>query len=122
MTGCRRAGAEPLPWARERGGVLRDGKKCYLEAWTWAKSHMDDELHEEGDADEDGGAVRREFIANWTSPEFWGVCCAAGVSFWTRAVRAQGEEAQEVLLRRRGLAKWRELLEAEEAFWPAVEA
>lgn len=114
------AGAEPLPWL-ESAVVFYGTEKCYLEAWTWAKSHMGDGLNDDGDdADEDGGAVRREFIANWTSPEFGAFVARLGVIL-DEAVRAQGEEAQEVLLRR-GVAKWRELLVAEEAFWPAVEA
>ncbi len=112
------AGAEPLPWL-ESAVVFYGTEKCYLDAWTWAKSHMD-ESNDRGDDDEDGGAVRREFIANWTSPDFGAFVARLGVIV-DEAVRAQGEEMQEVLLRR-GLAKWRELLVAEEAFWPALEA
>ncbi|KAF1733190.1 hypothetical protein CRV24_007089 [Beauveria bassiana] len=73
----------------------------------------------DGAEDEDGGAVRRAFIDNWTSAEF-----AAFVERLAAvidgAVRAQGEDAQEAL-RRRGMVMWRAVLEAEAAFWPAVD-
>ncbi|OAA35247.1 heme oxygenase-like, multi-helical [Beauveria brongniartii RCEF 3172] len=107
----------PLPWL-EAAVVFYATERCYLDAWTWAASQMDgskDGVEE----DEDGGAVRRAFIDNWTSAEF--------VAFVERlaavidgAVRAQGEDAQEAL-RRRGMVMWRAVLEAETAFWPAVD-
>lgn len=111
------AGPAPLAWL-EAAVVFYGTEKCYLEAWTWARSHMD--TSDGGDDDEDGGAVRRAFMANWTSPEF--------VAFVERlgdivdvAVQAQGDEVQEALLQR-GLVPWRAVLAAEEAFWPVVEA
>ncbi|OAQ98183.1 hypothetical protein LLEC1_07318 [Akanthomyces lecanii] len=112
------AGVEPLPWL-ESAVVFYGTEKCYLDAWTWAKSHMN-ESEDSVDDDEDGGAVRREFIANWTSPDFRAFVKRLGVIV-DEAVRAQGEDMQDMLLRR-GLAKWRELLAAEEAFWPDTEA
>lgn len=42
-------------------------EKCYLEAWSWAKSQLNDQSPGK---DADGGALRTEFIPNWTSPEF----------------------------------------------------
>ncbi|KAI9705611.1 MAG: hypothetical protein M1836_006367 [Candelina mexicana] len=107
-----------LPWIE--GAVMFYGtEKCYLEAWMWAKSQVDD-TDKDGADDKDGGAVRREFIADWTSPEF--------VAFVKRladiidaAVQTQEDDAKEALLQR-GLVKWREILAAEEAFWPVINA
>lgn len=106
----------PLPWL-EAAVVFYATERCYLDAWTWAASQMDGAR--DGVDDEDGGAVRRAFIDNWTSAEF--------VAFVERlaavidgAVRAEGEDAQEAL-RRRGMVMWRAVLEAEAAFWPAVD-
>jgi thiaminase len=107
-----------LPWL-ESAVVFYGTEKCYLEAWMWAKSQVDD-TDKDGADDEDGGMVRRELIANWTSPEF--------VAFVEQladiidaAVQTQEDDAKEALLQR-GLVKWREILAAEEAFWPVIDA
>ncbi|XWW98865.1 hypothetical protein V2A60_006869 [Cordyceps javanica] len=107
---------QPLRWL-EAAVVFYGTERCYLDAWTWAKSHMD--AGKAGEDDEDGGAVRRAFIANWTGDEFVAFVDRLG-AILDDAVRAQGGEAREALLRR-GLVKWREVLAAEEAFWPAVD-
>ncbi|KAJ6789665.1 hypothetical protein PWT90_08679 [Aphanocladium album] len=114
------AGGELLPWL-ESAVVFYGTEKCYLEAWTWAKSHV--EAGRDGADDEDGGAVRQEFIANWTSPEFAAFVEQLGAII-DAAVQAQGnddDDTKEALLQR-GLVKWRELLAAEEAFWPVIDA
>lgn len=50
------------------GMVLLWGtEKCYLEAWKYASTFSSMSPME---ADLDGGALRREFIPNWTSDEF----------------------------------------------------
>ncbi|KAM0740939.1 hypothetical protein ACQRIT_003796 [Beauveria bassiana] len=107
----------PLPWL-EAAVVFYATERCYLDAWTWAASQMD--APKDSVEDEDGGVVRRAFIDNWTSAEF-----AAFVERLAAvidgAVRAQqGEDAQEAL-RRRGMVMWKAVLEAEAAFWPAVD-
>lgn len=114
----RAADDGPLPWL-ESAVVFYGTEKCYLEAWTWAKSHLDDT--KDGTSDEDGGAVRKEFIANWTSAEFGAFVEELGDIIDGAVQAVQGEEAQEAL-RQRGLVQWRALLAAEEAFWPAVDA
>ncbi|KAM3524809.1 hypothetical protein NHJ13051_004311 [Beauveria bassiana] len=108
----------PLPWL-EAAVVFYATERCYLDAWTWAASSQMD-ASKDGVEDEDGGAARRAFIDNWTSAEF-----AAFVERLAAvidgAVRAQqGEDAQEAL-RRRGMVMWKAVLEAEAAFWPAVD-
>ena len=49
--------------------VLWGTEKCYLEAWRYAASLFEDGA-DDGIRDEDGGALRKEFIPNWTSGEF----------------------------------------------------
>ncbi|KAI1812775.1 transcription regulator PAB1642 [Poronia punctata] len=108
-----------LPWL-ESAVVFYGTEKCYLEAWTWAKSQVDEDKDKDGADDEDGGMVRRELIANWTGPEFEAfVDQLAGII--DAAVQTQEEDAKEALLQR-GLVKWREILAAEEASWPVIDA
>ncbi|CZT20879.1 uncharacterized protein RCC_06739 [Ramularia collo-cygni] len=56
-----------LPWL-ESAVVFYGTEKLFLEAWTWMKSQQVDDT--EVADDEDGGAVRRHFMANWSSPDF----------------------------------------------------
>ncbi|KAM3551591.1 hypothetical protein MY1884_007642 [Beauveria asiatica] len=105
-----------LPWL-EGALVFYGTEKLYLEAWTWAKSQADDK---DGTDDEDGGAVRKEFIANWTGSEFEDFVQRLA-DIIDAAVQMQSDDAKEALLQR-GLARWRELLAAEEASWPVMDA
>ncbi|OAA63783.1 heme oxygenase-like, multi-helical [Cordyceps fumosorosea ARSEF 2679] len=115
--GLRAGGEEqPLPWL-EAAVVFYATERCYLDAWTWAKGHLDE--GKDGSGDEDGGAVRCAFIANWTDPGFVAFVDRLGAII-DGAVKAQGETVAETL-RKRGLVKWREVLAAEEAFWPSVD-
>ncbi|KGQ08422.1 hypothetical protein BB8028_0006g06640 [Beauveria bassiana] len=108
----------PLPWL-EAAVVFYATERCYLDAWTWAASQMD--ASQDGVEDEDGGAVRRAFIDNWTSAEFAAFVERLAAVIDGAVIRAQqGEDAQEAL-RRRGMVMWRAVLEAEAAFWPAVD-
>lgn len=79
------------------------------------------------DADEDGGALRREFIPNWSSVEFarfvdqLGEIIDSAVQREMALWQNEGEEAIKGELLDRALAKWREVLAAEKAFWPTME-
>ncbi|KFY87280.1 hypothetical protein V500_07083 [Pseudogymnoascus sp. VKM F-4518 (FW-2643)] len=55
------------PWWLQGAILFWATEKCYLEAWSWAKTQLNDQGPEK---DADGGALRTEFIPNWTSPEF----------------------------------------------------
>ncbi|KFX99774.1 hypothetical protein O988_03662 [Pseudogymnoascus sp. VKM F-3808] len=107
-----------LPWL-EGAVVFYGTEKCYLEAWTWAKSQVDD-TDKDGADHEDGGAVRREFMDNWTGPEFEAFVQRLA-DIIDAAVQTQEDDAKEALLQR-ALVKWREILAAEEAFWPVFDA
>lgn len=109
-----------LPWLE--GVVLFWAtEKVYFEAWSWAKRQAEG-AGTKYEEDADGGAMRKEFIPNWTNDEF--------IKFvdTLEAILNEGvEEAHggdETLRRRieeRAEKIWNQLLDAEEAFWPETE-
>ncbi|KOS22995.1 hypothetical protein ESCO_003657 [Escovopsis weberi] len=117
-----------LPWL-EFAVVLWGTERCYLEAWTGAaraqqqqqQQHRSEVASSEAQ-DLDGGALRREFIPNWTSAEFVEFVDVLG-EILDDAVREEmrrsGEGAASEILKR-AMVKWRELLDAETTFWPAM--
>ncbi|KAH6634958.1 hypothetical protein B0J18DRAFT_34777 [Chaetomium sp. MPI-SDFR-AT-0129] len=118
----------PLPWL-EGALTFWGTERCYLDAWSWARQQaaekgQDRRSHTE---DADGGALRKEFIPNWSSPEFEGFVDRLG-RLIDRAVagvlegKAEGEEREKVKagILGRVEGKWRTLLEAERVFWPDV--
>lgn len=110
-----------MPWL-EAAIVFYGTEKCYLEAWSWAKAHLDAHKDVANEPDEDGGAVRNEFIANWTSPEFVNFVDQLSSiidSAVIKEVEARGEAFFGELMKRCE-PKWNELLAAESAFWPRV--
>lgn len=95
--------------------LLWGTEKVYLEAWKFAKSLLEEQG--KGGQDADGGALRSEFIPNWSSSEFEGFVDQIGVlaeEVW----RAEGGEKEKVEGDLKGL--WVEILEVEKAFWPIV--
>lgn len=112
-----------LLWATE---------KCYLDAWTYASSFASSSPPEQ---DRDGGALRKEFIPNWSSKDFKKFvdeCAEAADGVW---VELQDAKKRELLMRGNWLevgkdqSKWLEsmkqiwmgVLEAEIVFWPNVD-
>lgn len=114
-----------LPWL-EAAIVFWATEKCYLDAWSGASARLS--APSGADEDEDGGALRREFIPNWSSVEFARFVDQLG-EIIDSAVRRemtlrQNEDEEEVIkgeLLDRALVKWNEVLAAEKAFWPAME-
>lgn len=112
--------ATSLPWL-ESAIVFWGTEKVYLDAWSWAKVQADSAVRTE-DGDEDGGALRQEFIPNWTSGEFeqfvdqLGTLIDAAVA---EEVRNRGLEAKEEVLQRT-VNIFKKLLEAEASFWPLL--
>ncbi|OSS45559.1 hypothetical protein B5807_10271 [Epicoccum nigrum] len=115
-----------LPWL-EGAVCLFSTEKVYYEAWRWARKQdrrrsQDDPSTADYSADLDGGAMRKEFIPNWSNKNFLmfvetleriineGVGAAVG--------RDDGRW-QEVKRRAEGV--WQATLDAEEVFWPPVE-
>ncbi|KAL6808924.1 hypothetical protein GGI42DRAFT_225426 [Trichoderma sp. SZMC 28013] len=113
-----------LPWL-EAAIVFWATEKCYLDAWSGAAARLSTPSDSEDDAD--GGALRREFIPNWSSKEFaqfvdqLGEIIDAAVQR-EMELRRDADELVKVQLLDRALAKWHEVVAAENAFWPAMEA
>lgn len=111
-----------LPWL-EGAIIFWATEKCYLEAWSWAKAQA---LSSTGSAanitdDLDGGAMRKEFIPNWTSPEFVAFVQKLG-DLIDEAVRKELEwrPTEEESIICRSLATWNQVLAAEAKFWPKI--
>lgn len=115
-----------LPWL-EAAVVFWATEKCYLDAWSGAAAGLSTPAGESSQGDADGGALRREFIPNWSSKEFvefvdrLGEIIDAAVQHEIK-LRQDTDEVVKVGLLDRALAKWQEVLAAEEAFWPEIEA
>ncbi|KFH41030.1 hypothetical protein ACRE_082570 [Hapsidospora chrysogenum ATCC 11550] len=109
-----------LPWL-EDAVVYWATEKCYLDAWSWAGKQA---AGAGGDitADEDGGALRTEFIPNWSSQEFFDFVDRLGVIIddaVNEMVKAGGDQVRSELVSR-AQGKWKDVLAAEEAFWPKM--
>ena len=121
-----------LPWL-EGALTFWGTERCYLDAWSWARCKAEERRASTGEGDEevgkedaDGGALRREFIPNWSSPAFAEFVDRLG-GLIDKAVAGvlDGKEGEERERVKRGLlgrveGKWRTLLEAEKLFWPDV--
>jgi len=94
--------------------VLWATEKCYLEAWTFASTFLARDTRSSEDAD--GGALRDEFIPNWSSTEFEGFVSDIADLMDELAAREGGLKKIEVLK-----ALWLHVLEIERGFWPDVE-
>ncbi|KAM0240735.1 hypothetical protein ACHAP5_007941 [Fusarium lateritium] len=108
-----------LPWL-EAAVIYWGTEKCYLDAWSWAKAQLSE--GDDGSNDADGGAVRKEFINNWTCKEFVDFVDDLGRiidNAVAKVVEEKGEDAKEKLFKRVE-GKWQDVLEAEETFWPAA--
>ncbi|KAJ4385466.1 hypothetical protein N0V93_009894 [Gnomoniopsis smithogilvyi] len=111
----------PLPWL-EAAVVFWGTERVYLEAWTWARGKQGGG-DGDGKEDADGGALRKEFIPNWSNDGFREFVQQLGVILdgaVNEAVGVLGEGIRPELLKRAEKV-WRELVAAETAFWPDVE-
>lgn len=127
-----------LPWL-EAAVCLFSTEKVYYEAWSWARkqdrrrsasplpgsrarSRSPNPATLDYSNDLDGGAMRKEFIPNWSNKNFMMFVetleriINEGVS---QAV--QGDEKRWAEVKHRADAVWQGTLDAEEAFWPEVE-
>lgn len=91
--------------------------KCYLTAWRNALPD-DGQVNYKNDAD--GGALRTEFIPNWTSAEFKAFVerIAVLTDEWWNVAFPSDEDKAEILPHVE--IAWRRLLEVEAKFWPEV--
>lgn len=109
-----------IPWL-EGAVLLWATEKCYYEAWSWARRQDAQSSPRSFDNDQDGGAMRREFIPNWSNRDF--------LMFVEQLERIVNEGVSEAVgrddvkwkdVKRRTGAIWQAVLDAEEAFWPEV--
>ncbi|KAH6622045.1 hypothetical protein C7974DRAFT_397565 [Boeremia exigua] len=125
-----------LPWL-EGAVCLFSTEKVYYEAWSWARKQDRRRSADAGRSrsrspnpatldysrDLDGGAMRKEFIPNWSNKNFMMFVetleriINEGVG---QAVGRDDKRWQEV--KSRADAVWQATLDAEEAFWPEVDA
>lgn len=113
-----------LPWL-EAAVLFFGTEKCYLDAWSWAKDwQLVHDKEDQARQDDDGGALRKEFIPNWSSDEFAGFVDKLGTIIDSAVAkmleRPGGEQLKDSLLKRVE-GQWKSLLTAEAAFWPEVE-
>ncbi|KAL2067209.1 hypothetical protein VTL71DRAFT_1633 [Oculimacula yallundae] len=99
------------------GMVLLWGTEiCYLTAWRYASSCSHDSLVEV-ERCADGGALRKEFIPNWTSDDFAAfVDEIAGFAdaLWGMEIEDYGEKLKIIE------SIWKRVLDVEKEFWPVV--
>ncbi|KAF1972271.1 putative transcription regulator PAB1642 [Bimuria novae-zelandiae CBS 107.79] len=109
-----------LPWLE--GAVLFWAtEKVYFEAWSWARREAEG-VQRSYDEDADGGAMRKEFIPNWTNGEFIKLVDTLQAILNEGGSEAiGGDEALKKRVEERAERVWSQLLDAEEAFWPMVE-
>jgi hypothetical protein len=113
-----------LPWL-ESAIVFWATEKCYLDAWSGAAARIT-APPDANSADDDGGALRKEFIPNWSSSEFaqfvdqLGDIIDSAVQHEVKLRQNEDEVTKSELLER-ALVKWQDVLAAEKAFWPEME-
>jgi thiaminase len=109
---------EFLPWL-EPVVVLWAMEKVYYEAWSWAQQQDAQSAPKIYEKDQDGGAMRKEFIPNWANDAF-----QAFVEQLQHIVddgigaTINGDNDLYVQVKSRSERVWKEVLDAEEVFWP----
>ncbi|KAL6250278.1 hypothetical protein RBB50_002579 [Rhinocladiella similis] len=113
----RAFGTDPSMSLLEGLVVLWATETCYLRAWTFAASFMKSSGASAPHADKDGGALRGDFIPNWTSPEFEKF--VEDIAEVTNLLA----EREDAINRRLDVytAVWTHILDIEAKFWPSVE-
>lgn len=96
--------------------VLWVTEKAYLDSWSYAKQQSPQ--NPDPSQDLDGGALRKQFINNWTSDEFQAFVKEIEECLEALAA-AQNHENEEVLISS-SLSVIKKVLVLEEAFWPLV--
>ncbi|CZR61055.1 related to transcription regulator PAB1642 [Phialocephala subalpina] len=91
---------------------------CYLEAWRYAKGFPN---KEEDQKDKDGGALRNEFIPNWTSDEFANFVGKMGRFVDEAWGQLESSELGNCAMLEKMEGIWKGVLDVEQVFWPKVE-
>lgn len=110
-----------IPWL-EGAILLWATERVYYEAFSWSRRQDAQASPRNFDKDQDGGAMRREFIPNWSNRDF-----LVFVEELERIVNegvseAVGrDDARWAAVKQRTDFIWKAVLDAEETFWPDVE-
>ncbi|KAI8965896.1 heme oxygenase-like protein [Daldinia sp. FL1419] len=96
--------------------VLWATEKVYLDSWTYAKQQAAEDADTKGDLD--GGALRKEFIPNWTSEEFQAFVKECQECLDAYAL-IQDHDTEEVIAAG-SMVIFKKVLVLEESFWPMV--
>ncbi|OHF02816.1 hypothetical protein CORC01_01917 [Colletotrichum orchidophilum] len=105
-----------LPWLAP-AVLFWATEKCYLEAWSGAKAAQEEGRDPAADAD--GGALRSEFIDNWSSAEFRDFVDQLGDIIDDGVEEAIRRHGVETLRDQEWTSEtWKEVLVAEKDFWP----
>jgi thiaminase len=92
--------------------ILWATEYCYLDAWRYARSHLNSGRRD----DLDGGALRNEFIPNWTSDEFEKFVNEIALCTNLLAEREDADGSKTETLK----AVWAHVLAIERKFWPEM--
>jgi thiaminase len=112
---------EFLPWL-EPAIILWAMEKVYYEAWSWAQEQDAQSALKTYEKDQDGGAMRKEFIPNWANDAFLAFVqqLQHTVDDWVGAA-INGDNDLSMQVKTRCERVWKEVLDAEEVFWPAMD-
>ncbi|KAI5926761.1 hypothetical protein F4810DRAFT_653417 [Camillea tinctor] len=113
------AGGDPGRTLVDGLTVLWATERVYLDAWTYARGQGTG-ADVQADKDLDGGALRREFIPNWTSDQFRGFVEEVGECL--DAYAADQDEVTGEMAAAGAMALYKKVLVLEEGFWPMVVA
>jgi thiaminase len=93
----------------------------YYEAWSWARRQDAQSSPRTYEKDQDDGAMRREFIPNWSNRDFM-MFVEQLERILNEAVSTavKGDDQLWRQVKTRTDAVWKAVLDAEEAFWPDV--
>ncbi|KAI8940772.1 hypothetical protein NX059_002038 [Plenodomus lindquistii] len=110
-----------IPWL-EGAVLLWATEKAYYESFAWARRQDAQSSPKSYANDQDGGAMRREMIPNWSNRDF--------LMFVEQLERIVNEGVSQAVnrddarwaeVKKRTDAIWQAVLDAEETFWPDVE-
>jgi thiaminase len=110
-----------IPWL-EGAVLLWAMEKVYYEAWSWARRQDAQTSPRTFHKDQDGGAMRREFIPNWSNRDFlMFVEQLERIINEAVSTAVKGDDELWRQVKNRTNAVWIAALDAEEAFWPDVD-
>jgi thiaminase len=109
-----------MPWL-EGMVILWATEKVYYESWSWAQRQDAQASPKTYDSDLDGGAMRKEFIPNWSNKNFMMFVETLERTLNEAVSQAVGrDDARWQEVKQRTEVVWQATLDAEEAFWPDV--